>query len=635
MKTMHKKKNKKRGEAESPLSGVPQTGNIRLSDNELQVNEKKYRALFDNAPVGISVVDAERNILESNKALEKIVKVNSEELVRGLYRNFRYVRSDGTAMTENELPSLRAINEGMPVMDVEIGIVENDKIIAWTQVSAAPVYLPEPSSVVITQDITGRKNLEIRLKASEKKYRTSFENSLDAMMITSPDGKIHSANPAACKMLGWSEAELCRLGRDGVVAQTPHLISAIKKRKTTGTFFGELTFIRKNGTKFPVEISSSVFTDSDGKKLTSMIVRDISDRKKTENALQESEERHRHLLESSGLGIGYYDTDGKILLLNHEAVKNLGGKVTDYIGKNLSEVYGEATSIVYLKRLYDASISEIPVQYEDYIKTPGISGWYKSTYSRIVDKNGLVEGIQVIFDNITSRKSAEKKLKDSQKKLQKLTRHLDEIREEERSSIALNLHDDFGQRLTALFMDIAWVKTRIGVQSPAVVKKLEEISFDINETIEALKEISSILRPAILFDLGLVPAVTSLLNKFEQQSGIKCYFYYNPEEFEIEEGISLILYRIIQESLTNIARHSGAYLVELKLNRLKDKILLAIRDDGVGIDKDKLNSMNSMGLEGIRERVTKVHGEVLIKGEKGKGTIVKVTIPVKRRTGDD
>lgn len=632
---MHKKKNKKRGEAESPLSGVPQTGNIRLSDNELQVNEKKYRALFDNAPVGISVVDAERNILESNKALEKIVKVNSEELVRGLYRNFRYVRSDGTAMTENELPSLRAINEGMPVMDVEIGIVENDKIIAWTQVSAAPVYLPEPSSVVITQDITGRKNLEIRLKASEKKYRTSFENSLDAMMITSPDGKIHSANPAACKMLGWSEAELCRLGRDGVVAQTPHLISAIKKRKTTGTFFGELTFIRKNGTKFPVEISSSVFTDSDGKKLTSMIVRDISDRKKTENALQESEERHRHLLESSGLGIGYYDTDGKILLLNHEAVKNLGGKVTDYIGKNLSEVYGEATSIVYLKRLYDASISEIPVQYEDYIKTPGISGWYKSTYSRIVDKNGLVEGIQVIFDNITSRKSAEKKLKDSQKKLQKLTRHLDEIREEERSSIALNLHDDFGQRLTALFMDIAWVKTRIGVQSPAVVKKLEEISFDINETIEALKEISSILRPAILFDLGLVPAVTSLLNKFEQQSGIKCYFYYNPEEFEIEEGISLILYRIIQESLTNIARHSGAYLVELKLNRLKDKILLAIRDDGVGIDKDKLNSMNSMGLEGIRERVTKVHGEVLIKGEKGKGTIVKVTIPVKRRTGDD
>jgi signal transduction histidine kinase len=154
---------------------------------------------------------------------------------------------------------------------------------------------------------------------------------------------------------------------------------------------------------------------------------------------------------------------------------------------------------------------------------------------------------------------------------------------------------------------------------------------EINETIDGIKELSSFLRPTILYDLGLIPAIISQLKKFENQSGIKSYFYFDSEEFNVDEKISLIFYRIIQESLTNIVRHSGASAMELSLKKLKNAIEMVIMDDGIGIDNEKINSLTSMGLEGIRERVRSCHGEVSIKGEEGSGTTIIVTIPIKKR----
>jgi signal transduction histidine kinase len=228
-----------------------------------------------------------------------------------------------------------------------------------------------------------------------------------------------------------------------------------------------------------------------------------------------------------------------------------------------------------------------------------------------------------------------KKLRESQKMFQKLASHLEEIMENERSQIALNLHDDLGQKLTAINMNIAWVKSRIGVQSQAVRKKIEEMSQMINETIESIKEISSFLRPLILFDLGVVPAFDSLLKKFQKQSGIRYDFIYDHEEFQIDKRISLILYRILQESLTNIARHSQASAARVKLRLLRTKIELQINDNGKGIDEDEVNSLTSMGIAGLKERVNSVSGRLLIKGEKGFGTSIKVSIPLIKGNKDD
>jgi signal transduction histidine kinase len=219
--------------------------------------------------------------------------------------------------------------------------------------------------------------------------------------------------------------------------------------------------------------------------------------------------------------------------------------------------------------------------------------------------------------------------------LEKLNQHLVEVRENERNQIALNLHDDLGQKLTAINLDIAWLKSRIGVQSKAVREKIEEMSSIIKESVENIREISSLLRPAILFDLGLVPAIKSLLNNFEKQSGIKCQFYFRPEEFVVEDRLSLILYRILQESLTNIARHSGASKTDINLYILKNKIELIIKDDGRGIEKNKVNSLKSMGIAGINERANSVKGKMTIVSAPGSGTMISVRIPVpKSKTND-
>ena len=744
--------------------------------------------------------------------------------------------------------------------------------------------LHDISADVISQNLSDRKKLEEMLEASEKKYRTFFENSLDAILITSQDGAIHSANPAACKMLGWDENEICGLGREGLVEQTTQLTLALRRRKESGKFFGELTLIKKDGTRFPVELSSSVFTDSDGRELTMMIARDITERKKTERDLYEEGEKNRLFMENSGLGIGYYDTDGTILMFNKEALKNFEGSKVDFIGKNLKDVFGKEKGDFFIRRLKQAAKSERSLQFEDKVELNGNPEWFMSTHIRILNKNGDVDGIQVIANNITQskiaentilennanliailennrdmiasrdknnclvvfntpfrniirtlygteavtglntlkyfdekeekrwigifndiltgntyrsefkwdfgngdiryydisispiikndeiigtleinkditeskkaeekiragslyarniieasldllvtiskdgkitdvnlateqitglnrerligtdfadyftkpdkakegyktvfkygtimnyplsirstngrkidvlynatlfkneegevqgvfaaarditdRKKMESELRNSKKLLEKLNQHLFDVRESERAQIALNLHDDLGQKLTAINLDIAWLKSRIGVQSKTVQEKFEGMSLMIKETIESIKETSSFLRPAILFDLGLVPAIKSQLTNFEKQTGIKCHFNYKPEEFVLEDQLALILYRIFQESLTNIARHSGASAMELNLRRLKDAIEMIIKDDGIGIDNYKVNSLTSMGIQGIKERVKSAHGKVSIKGEKGSGTTIKVSIPFKKGKHD-
>jgi signal transduction histidine kinase len=234
----------------------------------------------------------------------------------------------------------------------------------------------------------------------------------------------------------------------------------------------------------------------------------------------------------------------------------------------------------------------------------------------------------MIIRDITDRNKMEEELRNSKDLLEKLNQHLQQVRENERSQIALNLHDDFGQKLTALILDIAWLKSRMGVQSPGVKKKLEEMSLMINESINSIREILSFLRPAILYDLGLVPAFEWQLNKFEKQSGILCHFNCKQNEYPIDADISLILFRILQESLTNIIRHSEASVVDVELGMIKKKITMIIKDNGKGIEEEKINSPASMGITGIIERIRSVNGNISIKGIKDKGTVLEISIPL-------
>lgn len=206
--------------------------------------------------------------------------------------------------------------------------------------------------------------------------------------------------------------------------------------------------------------------------------------------------------------------------------------------------------------------------------------------------------------------------------------HIEEARERERTQIAMNLHDDLGQKLTALQMNLSWLRKRIGVQSILVSDKLDEVEQIVKSSIGTVQQISSDLRPAILYELGLKEAVEWHMKQNLIPAGINGSFRLEPEDFEIDRKCSIVLFRIIQEALTNVIRHSGADRTDIRISRFLSYAELVIRDNGIGIDRGAVNDPKSFGLASIRERVKNTSGQFRITGEKGKGTLLVVRIPI-------
>lgn len=481
-----------------------------------------------------------------------------------------------------------------------------------------------------------RLDNDINLNANEMKFRTFYENCIDAIMITSQDGRVYSANPAACIMLGMDEMEICRSGRNGIVEDNYELANALKRRKLTGRFFGELIFIKKDGTRFPVELTSSVFSDSDGDEFTALIIRDITERKKTEAALRESEGRFREselytrtLIEASIDPLVTINAEGQITDVNISTEKITGITRDKLIGSEFAAYFADPSKARKGYKIVFANgiVRDYPLTIR-HISGREIDVLYNATIFR--NMKGDVQGVFAAARDITDRKRMETELRNSKELLEKLYQNLQDVRENERSEIAMNLHDDLGQKLTAINLDIAWLKNRIGIQSSVVMNKFADLNAMINETIDGIKEIASILRPSILYDLGLVPAFEWQLKRMRKSSEVQIKFIHSPGEIKIDDHISLILFRVLQESLTNIVRHSGASQVLINLNKTKDTVELLISDNGKGFEISKIQSLTSTGIKGIQERVMSVSGKVKFRSVKSKGTFISVTIPLRR-----
>lgn len=203
----------------------------------------------------------------------------------------------------------------------------------------------EPCILTMVQDITERKRAEEALRESEDRHRLLFDTSMDAIVMTAPDGRIFAANPAACRMFGRTEEDLVRLGRDAVVdASDPRLAAGLNERARTGMFSGEITMIRADGTKFAAELTTSLFKDRDGQPRTSMIIRDITGRKRGEEALRQSETRFRELFENMSSGVAVYEAvdDGRDFMIKdfNAAAERIESVSRDQvIGRRVTEAF--------------------------------------------------------------------------------------------------------------------------------------------------------------------------------------------------------------------------------------------------------------------------------------------------------
>lgn len=229
--------------------------------------------------------------------------------------------------------------------------------------------------------------------------------------------------------------------------------------------------------------------------------------------------------------------------------------------------------------------------------------------------------------DITERKKSEEQKSRLNRELRNLTAHLESVREEERGNISRMIHDELGQALTALKMDVCWLRKSLDENQQPLLGLTESMVRLIDATFQKVRWLSTVLRPIWLDDLGLPDTMRWLAEEFQEMTDIKCKVTID-RKLNLDKQLSTIIYRIFQEAMTNIFRHSKASQVRVSLKNENNRVVLTVVDNGVGISKKRISSPRSFGIMGMRERAQFLGGTFEISGTRGKGTTILVTIPI-------
>ena len=226
------------------------------------------------------------------------------------------------------------------------------------------------------------------------------------------------------------------------------------------------------------------------------------------------------------------------------------------------------------------------------------------------------------------RQRAEDKLRRSLDQLRALTTYLQYVREEERTRIAREVHDELGQALTGLKLDMSWLSARLARNAKPVQLKVKTMVDHIDETIQTVRRIATELRPGILDSLGLAAALEWQANEFQSRTGIPCHVVATVDDSQLQQQFATVFFRIYQETLTNIIRHAKATNVDVRLAEENGALVLTVKDNGRGISEEEIASTRSIGLLGMRERAMLIGGEISLTGAPGKGTTMTLRAPL-------
>jgi len=462
-----------------------------------------------------------------------------------------------------------------------------------------------------------------------------WEISVDGMRLIDEDGKILLVNDAFCKIFQMEREEA--LGKPfSIVYADDEQEKALKayqrdiRNNELKTLF-ERENTLWNGKKSWLEFSNSFLTLPDGSKLTLSIIKDISKRKNSELELRESESKFKMLFNNANDAVFVTQLSneksyGDFIEVNEVACRRLGYTKEEFLQLSPSAIVSQKSIIEFNLRteqlLKDGHvIYDIVHRAKDRKLIPVEVNSHLFIYN---DKPTVLS----IARDITERKQAEEKLKRTSKLLRELATHLQSIREEERTMIAQEIHDELGQVLTALKIQVSLLANKLDKNQQPLKEKINSLSDMIDASVESVQKISSKLRPGILDELGLIAAIEWQTEEFEKMTNIKCSLVLPGEELLLEKNKSTAIFRIFQEALTNIARHAKATQASISLLQHQSIIYLEIQDNGRGITQEQEKDFNSLGIHGMKERAMVFNGQVYVEGITGKGTIVKVEIPI-------
>ena len=394
-----------------------------------------------------------------------------------------------------------------------------------------------------------------------------------------------------------------------------------------------LTALRANGEEFPIEASISQHTE-DGRKLFTVIVRDISERLRDEMRLAQSEARLRGVLDSAMDAIITIDERQHVVFFNTAAEAMFGCPQQDAVGAHLNWLipdrfrgaHGE-----HVRGFGDTPTSSRRMGGQRLVtglRRNGEEFPIDASISQLSGPGGKF--FTVILRDVTARAQAEEALRRSREELRELGAAANQAREQEKSRLSRELHDELGQALTALQMDVAWFKQRMPQGEPALPAKLERMEALLNTTVAATRRIAADLRPLVLDDLGLLAAIEWLTESFTQRTGVDCEIKFSSKDLDISESQASAVFRTIQESLNNVAKHAHASRVELAIDQDDSQIKISVRDDGVGFTPQEARKPRSFGLLGLRERASMLGGQASVITSPGKGTHIEVSFPLER-----
>ena len=355
---------------------------------------------------------------------------------------------------------------------------------------------------------------------------------------------------------------------------------------------------------------------------------DITERKEASSRLEELEALESSILDAIPQAVlGLHER--RINFANHAVKLIFGWHREELIGKSIRMIYRNEKEADTIGRIFYSSLEHQRTYETEFpcLRKDGTEILCRMKASRIGEKL-REKRIVVTFEDMTAQKKAQEELERSRQELRNLSVHLQSVREKEISRVARKIHDELGQSLTALQMDLSWLLGRLPADNKNIREKMQSMSGLVDSTIESVHNITAELRPSLLDDLGLPAAIEWQAADFQKRSGIRCQAHIVCQKSPIAKELATAVFRIFQETLTNIARHAKATLCKVSLTESAKELCLEVTDDGIGITQWQVDAPRSFGMIGMRERAHLWGGTVHVRNAKPSGTTVRVLIPL-------
>jgi PAS domain S-box-containing protein len=556
--------------------------------------------------------------------------------------------ADFTAGADRELLA-RKVEETLTVGEamMEADLVSKDGSRAPYFFSGTRIILDgRPCVAGMGFDISKRKRAEAIVEDRERRLNLIYQNVADSLYVleVEPGGRYRfvSVNEAFLAVTGFRDEQVTGRYVEEVLPPTSHELvrekyeEAVRENRTVRwEEVAEMPAGRRIGEVFVTPVRDDVT----GRLYLLGGVHDLTDRIAGEEALRESQQLLQLVLATLPVGVVVMDQAGDIILMN-AASKRIWGDHPIVSGRQRwAQVSGfwhnSGERIAPTDWASVRALSQGQTTLNELIDIKTYDGQQKTienSAAPIRNAEEQIVGAVVVNEDVTERKQAEEQLQASREQLRALSARLLSAREEERKSVAREIHDELGQALTGLIIELSWLEDKLaalpdsGRERP-LIEKVASMLRLTDSTVESVRRIASELRPGLLDDFGLVAAIEWHAQEFEQRTGVSCQVSSELDETVLSPEQATALFRIAQEALTNVARHAAATSVQVRLFREVGQVVLRVEDDGRGIGSENSSPSGSLGVVGMRERAALLGGSVQITGSPGGGTVVEARVP--------